>query len=58
VGGGVPTHPKASVYTGQCETDENGIYEGVSKSFRTGHLEREMQMVWLSAIRCSCVTIL
>jgi hypothetical protein len=34
------------------------IYEGVSKSFRTGHLERELQMVQLSATRCSCIVIL
>jgi hypothetical protein len=34
------------------------IYEAVSKSFRTGRLERELQMVQLSAIRCSCIAIL
>jgi hypothetical protein len=33
------------------------IYEGVSKSFRTGHLERKLQMVQLSATRCSCIAI-
>jgi hypothetical protein len=33
-------------------------YEGVSKSFRTGHLERELQMVQISATRCSCIIIL
>jgi hypothetical protein len=33
-------------------------YEGVSKSFRTGRLERELQMAQLSASRCSCTTIL
>jgi hypothetical protein len=33
-------------------------YEGISKSFRTGRLERELQMVQLSAIRCSCIAIL
>jgi len=33
-------------------------YKGVSKSFRTGHLEQELQMVQLSATRCSCITIL
>jgi hypothetical protein len=33
-------------------------YEGVFKSFRTGRLERELQMVHLSAIRCSCIAIL
>jgi hypothetical protein len=32
-------------------------YEGVSKSFRTGRLERELQMVQLSATRCSCIAI-
>jgi len=34
------------------------IYEGLSKSFRTGHLERELQMVHLSAARCTCIAIL
>jgi hypothetical protein len=33
-------------------------YEGVSKSFRTGRLERELQMVQLSATMCSCIAIL
>jgi hypothetical protein len=33
-------------------------YEDVSKSFRTGRLERELQMVQLSATRCSCIHIL
>jgi hypothetical protein len=32
--------------------------EGVSKSFRTGRLERELQMVQLFATRCSCIAIL
>jgi hypothetical protein len=31
---------------------------GVSKSFRTGRLERELQMVQLSATTCSCISIL
>jgi hypothetical protein len=34
------------------------MYKGVSKSFRTGHLERELQMVQLSATRCNCIIIL
>jgi hypothetical protein len=34
------------------------MYEGVSKSFWTGCLERELQMVELSATRCSCIAIL
>jgi hypothetical protein len=32
------------------------LYEGVSKSFRTGRLERELQVVQLSAT--SCIAIL
>jgi hypothetical protein len=31
--------------------------EGVSKSFRTGRLERKLQMVRLSATRCNCTAI-
>jgi len=31
------------------------IYEGVSKSFRTGRLEWGLQMVQFSATRCSCL---
>jgi hypothetical protein len=34
------------------------VYEGVTKSFRTGRLERELQIVQLSATRCSCIAIL
>jgi hypothetical protein len=34
------------------------LYEGVSESFRAGRLERELQMVQLSATRCSCIAIL
>jgi hypothetical protein len=34
------------------------MYEGVTKSFRTGRLERQMKMVQLSATRCSCIAIL
>jgi hypothetical protein len=33
-------------------------YDGVSKSFRTGRLGRELWMVQLSAIRSSCIAIL
>jgi hypothetical protein len=31
------------------------VYKNVSKSFRPGHLERELQMVQFSATRCSCI---
>jgi len=41
-------HPYGSYY----------VYEGVSKSFRTGRLERELHMVKLHATRCSCIAIL
>jgi hypothetical protein len=34
------------------------MYEGVSKSFRTGRLQRELQIVQLSVTRCSCIVIL
>jgi hypothetical protein len=34
------------------------VYEGVSKSFRNGRLERELQMVQLYATRYSCIAIL
>jgi len=34
------------------------ICEVITKSFRTGRLVREMQMVQLSATRCSCIAIL
>jgi hypothetical protein len=33
-------------------------YEGESKSFWTGCLELELQIVQLSATNCSCITIL
>jgi len=34
------------------------LYEDVSKSSRTGRLERELQMVQLSATKCSYIAIL
>jgi hypothetical protein len=37
---------------------ESDLYEGVSKRSQTGRLERELQMVQLSASRCSCIAIL
>jgi hypothetical protein len=40
------------------ESGPQSMYEGVSKSFRTYHLERELQMIQLSATRCSCIAIL
>jgi hypothetical protein len=32
-------------------------YESLSKSIRTGRLERELEMVQLFATRCSCIAI-
>jgi len=34
------------------------IYDRVSKSFRNGHLEQKLQIVQLSATRCSCIASL
>jgi hypothetical protein len=44
---------------GHCERYSNpwSEYQGVSKSFRTGRLERELQMVQLSATRCSWIAV-
>jgi hypothetical protein len=42
----------------RIDRDSYDLYEDVSKSFRTGRLERELQMVQLSATRCSCIAIL
>jgi hypothetical protein len=39
-------------------TESKGIYEGVSKSSRTGRLERALQMVQLSATRYNYISIL
>jgi hypothetical protein len=36
----------------------SAIYEGVTKSFQTDWLEWELQMLQLSATRCSCIAIL
>jgi len=33
-------------------------YEGITRSFRTGRLERELQMVQLSATRCGSIAII
>jgi hypothetical protein len=42
----------------ETKVDLRNLYDGISKSFRTGRLERELQMVQLSATRCSCMVIL
>jgi hypothetical protein len=42
----------------QKSVNRVSTYEGVSKRFRTGRLERELQMLQLSATRCSCIAIL
>jgi hypothetical protein len=47
-----------SCEAGRVYLTQSAMYEGVSKSFRTGRLERELQMVQLSATRCSCIAIL
>jgi hypothetical protein len=40
------------------EGGEESFFEGVSKSFRTGCLQWELQMVQISATRVSCIAIL
>jgi hypothetical protein len=37
---------------------QKGHERGVTKSLWTGRLERELQMVQLSATKCSCIVIL
>jgi len=37
---------------------EQMVHEGASKSFQTGHLEQELQMVQISATRCGSIIIL
>jgi membrane protein YqaA with SNARE-associated domain len=61
--GAVPPLPQYAIMA-WCSGGAQGhlylfiIYEGVSKSFRTGRLERELQMVQHSAARCGCIAIL
>jgi hypothetical protein len=51
--------PWASAVVGSTQTNTlRHLYEGVSKSFRTGRLDRELEMVQLSPTRCSCIAIL
>jgi hypothetical protein len=45
------------VFSRPGESEETN-YECVSESFRTGRLERELQIVELSATRCTCIAIL
>jgi len=40
------------------EADHSPTFEGVIKSFWTGRLEQELQMVKLSATSCCCIAIL
>jgi hypothetical protein len=59
-GGEWQLHAPAALPSGKeprYPLDRRLTYEGVSKSFRTGRLARELQMVQLSATRCSCITI-
>jgi hypothetical protein len=46
------------IYSGSLTCYINFMYVDVSKSFRTGRLERKLQMLELSATRCSCIAIL
>jgi len=53
-----PDYGSTILKEGFSSPPRNGQYEGVSKSFRTAYLERELQKVQLSATRCSCIAIL
>jgi hypothetical protein len=48
---------EASIWTVKL-SDFRRLYEGVSKRFRTGRQERELQKVQHSATGCSCIVIL
>jgi hypothetical protein len=50
--------PPAHTYTRSYLNAVANEYEGVSKSFRTSRLARELQMVQLSATGSSCIAIL
>jgi hypothetical protein len=50
----LPTHPPFMMIFSSYLT----LYEVVSESSWTGRLERELQIVQLSATRCSCIAIL
>jgi len=54
----VSRFPDVRELTFPADSTCQNIYEGISESFRTGCLEQELQMVRLSATRCSCITIL
>jgi hypothetical protein len=51
-------YPPKVVLNIKIISNNHVIYECVSKSFRTGRLERELQMIQLPATRCSCIAIL
>jgi hypothetical protein len=58
---GFPLAPQTNHFFDPIDTFSLLIYltyEGVSKSFRTGRLERELQMVQLSSTRFSCIVTL
>jgi hypothetical protein len=54
----VDTFTFSYLYKELCVCKVRLLYEGVSKSFRTDRLEGELQMVQLSATRCSYIAIL
>jgi hypothetical protein len=51
-------HSVSSVYVKLVFIIVNNTYESKSRSFRIASLERELQIVQLSATRCSCIAIL
>jgi hypothetical protein len=55
---GVCTTPWTDAMSSLHKVHKMNTYECVFKSFRTGRLERELQVVQLSATRWSCIAIL
>jgi len=47
-----------ALHNTSCRISPTLVYEGESKNFRTGRLERELQIAQLSATRCSYIATL
>jgi hypothetical protein len=56
--GRTPLMKQAKPQVPQTLASSRRRYQGVSKSFQTGRVERELQIVQLSATRCSYIAIL
>jgi hypothetical protein len=59
----IPQVPSSIIFPPTPRSSEWSLHfrfsdKSVSKSFRTGRLERELQVLELSATRCSCIDVL